>query len=342
MRFVIGRPVHFGEALGKGFSFARRSLGVVGLGLLAELAMDLLAIGSGISLAAILISSAKRIFVGLPFGSEAGGPLSALLFTERALVPWAGAWAISVLVVLVLRLLWLASGVRVFGAQQANEAVPGAVGAGVTGIRRALPTALLFVPIQIAIALFNATAIASTGLSFLQALGQHRWGVLVSGALALALILAMLLQTAVDLLLRLALVRAVATGEKPLRALSGAAGLLGARLGVLVGLTAIFAVLYSIPVILSGSGGALLLGTSAAAIALALAARAATGFAGSVLKAFFSTAELGGLCAVEAGARGALPEPTPPAPPAPQETEPIHLSEKILKTERLDKPAPQE
>ncbi|HCF61220.1 MAG TPA: hypothetical protein DFS52_24885, partial [Myxococcales bacterium] len=137
-------------------------------------------------------------------------------------LPVIGAALVSGALVLVLRLVWLSAGARIFGLRLSGEQVPFTVSRIVERLAPATLVVLLFVPIYLSAWLFGATAIGASGLASARALGTGRGGFAGALALALALVLAFIVTKAVDGLFRLTMVRAVAADEGPVRALGSA------------------------------------------------------------------------------------------------------------------------
>jgi len=333
---VPSRSVGFGEALRRGFSLAWKTPGVVGLAFFAEVGADLLSLGAGLSVAAVMVGALERTLGAEPFMALADPDAAADTFLGqlvqgRMVVPLAGALLVAALLSLTLRLLWFASGSRVFGLKLAGADGTAAVPAAALGLRRAIPVAALFLPIYLAVLLYDFTALGASSLSYASALGRGEGGVSGSFAFALAIAIALFLGFASDSLLRLTLVRAVAGDLGPVDALRSAGKLFASRLPTLLGLLLVFAFLASFAGAIGGSGGALMLGTGSAAVALALTARFATGVVGSLVRAFFATAQLGAIATLDADDRGVLPQPVEP-PPVVLATEPVVLTEPVLET----------
>jgi hypothetical protein len=309
---VATTPVRFGEALRRGFALAWRSPGVVGLSLFAEAGAALLSLGAGLSIAALVVGALARVLgdepwlVALAPGAAAGALVTRLAGTH-AIAPLAGALVVAALLSLALKLLWIVAGARVFGARLAGLVPPRALAAA-ADLRRAVPVALLFFPIYLAMLLYDLTALGSTSLAWAAALEAGRGGVAGSLGLALAVAIALVLGLAVDALLRLSLLRAVAGGVGAIDALRAAGRILGARLPTIACLWLLFAVLSAVAALVGASGGGLMAGDGATAVALAIGARAVTGLVGAVVGAFLETAHLGALAALDAEERGALPQ----------------------------------
>ena len=342
---MSSRAVGFGEALRRGFSLAWKAPGVVGLAFFAEVGTDLLSFGAGLSLAAVAVGALERTLGAEPWLllADPEGAADTFLFQllhGRVFVPLAGALLVAALLSLMLKLLWFASGSRVFGLRLAGEEAPRAMPAAASRLHRVMPVAALFLPVYVAVLLYDLTAMGSASLACSHALGQGTGGVLGALAFALSVTLALLLSFASDSLFRLTLVRAVAADLGPVDALAAAAKLWASRVPALLGLLLVFSFLASFAGAIGGSGGVLLVGTGAAAVALALTARFATGLVGSLVRAFFATAQLGAFAALDAGDRGALPEPAlPPEPILTTVPEPEKPAEAVLETSLVpDKP----
>lgn len=312
---VGARDVSFLEALRRGIRLAQGAPGVVGLALGAEVGGGLLALASGAALAAVLAPSLERMLAGA--GGEAG---LAPLVRGTPLAAVAGAAAVAALLCLALRLLFAATGARLFAAKLAGEQLSFSQAFAGSRLDRALPAAVLFAIVSAATALFDAALIGAALLIASRSAGVAA-GVPAAAALSASLALALTLRLLLSLLLPLWLIRAVASDEGATSSLLGALKLLGRRLGALVGIAALFGLFGAVLSAIANSGGALALGTAPELLGLALGARAASGLLAAGLKALLSTVELGALAAIDAGARGALPEP------------PVPLAELVLPTE---------
>jgi hypothetical protein len=122
----------------------------------------------------------------------------------------------------------------------------------------------------------------------------------------------------VDVLARLALVRAAAFADGPARAFARAASLLGERLGVVVIVTVAFTFLDLIVATAAATLTGTLSGASLfdpAVEALALAPRAAVALAAGVVFGWLEVARMGALAAIAADAEGLIEPPAEPAPP---------------------------
>ncbi|MGI5863222.1 MAG: hypothetical protein ACOX6T_14350 [Myxococcales bacterium] len=330
------RKIGFSEALSAGFGLARRAPGVVAFAWVGECASVVLGLALQVVFAALALRAA---FDGLATQPAVffGEPIDLQRFSLPApTLPLAGAAIASGVLVLVLRLVWLSAGARVFGLRLAGEEVPFTVGRIVERLAPATLVGLLFVPIYLSAWLFGATAIGASGLAYARALGTGRGGFAGALALALALLLAFVVTKAVEVLFRLTMVRAVAGDEGPVRALAAAARLGLERLGAFAGLMVVFGFLQGIAAFVAGAGSLMPAGEGKAALLIPIAGSLLTGLIGAALFAWLATIELGAFTAIDAGARGVLPEP-PPQEPAPQEpplpTELLVESEPILSTE---------
>lgn len=337
------RPVGFSEALRRGFGLAWSAPGVVGLGLLAEIGTDLLSLGAGLSIIGWIAGALGRTLGHDPtiavFDPEAAGQtFLASLLQDGALLPLTGAALVAALLSLSLRLVWFAAGARVFAVRLGGGEAPRAM-AATSHLHRAVPVAALFVPIYLALALYTMTVVGSGTLAFVRALQTRSGG--FTGALSLALALALMafLRFAFDALLQLALIRSVSGDVGAVEAVASAARVFASRAATILGLRFLFDFLGMFAAAISGSGGAVLLGSGAAAVALLIYARALSGLAGSVAFSLLKTAELGAFAALDAGDRGVLPEPVappppppPPAPARPLETVPVVTAEPVLET----------
>ncbi len=304
------RDVSFSEALRRGIGLARRAPGVVGLALGAEVGGDVLALSAGAALAAVVYSSLQG-----GVGNSRGSFLAL-----------GGAAATAALLSLALRLLFAATGARLFAARLAGENLSFGQALASSRLERAVPAAALWAITSTAVTLFDAALVGSALLVAAHAL-EPSGPLAVSGAAALsaALALAIVLRLLVSLLLPLWLIRAVAADSGATFSLSGALALLGRRLGTLVGLGALFAFFGGLLSVAASAGGAFAFGAVPQLLGLALGARAASGLLAGGLKALLTTVQLGALAAVDAGDRGALPEPELPAP----------LAEVVLSTEPI-------
>ncbi len=318
---VAVRDISFLEALGRGVALTRAAPGVVGLALGAEVGGDLLSFAAGVSLAASLFSVVGHALA-------APGLTGSALLRGTPLLAVVGAVAVASLLALALRLVFASVGARLFSARLAGESLSFGQAFAQARFDRAVPVAALYAVLSLAVALFDAALLTSAALIVAHA--QQAKGFAFSGAAALSagLVVALALGLLLTLLARLWLIRAVATDQTAVLSLSGALALIGRRIGTLCLFMLLFGVLGGIAAMVASTGGLLLaLGGGAEFVAVGLTARAAAGLLASGFRALFATAELGALAALDAGARGTLPEPPLAVPILP--TQPILGTEKI-------------
>lgn len=339
-----GRAVGFGEALRRGFGAARGARGVVGLAFLAEAGTDLLSFGVTLTVGGLVLGALGRTVLRDPMlafmdPDVAASTFAGQLLQRQTLFPLAGVLLTAALISVALRLLWYTSAARTFGLSLGGEAPPGAMAAA-SRLSRAVPVAALFVPIYAAVMLYDFTAIGSGWLAFTKALQTRSGGFGGALSLALATSLAALIGFFVDSLFRLALVRSVTTDAGPIDAIVDGARLFARNAPTLVGLSVTFGFMDFVASTIAGTGGAFVIGSGAASVALNLYARALSGLVGSLALAFLQSAQLGALATLEAGDRGVLPEPPPPPPPPappvkarPLETLMVVQSEPVLETQ---------
>jgi hypothetical protein len=335
--------VGFGEALRRGFGAAKRAPGVVGLAFLAEMGTDLLSLGVTLSIGGLVLGALGRTLGREPMAAllqpdAAAATFAGQLFQRQTLVPLAGIILVAALISVALRLLWYSSAARTFGLSLAGETPPKALAAA-SHLHRTIPVAVLFLPIYAAVLLYDFVAVGSGWIAYLKALETHSGGFAGALALALASSLALLVSFFVDMLFRLALVRSVTLDQGPIDALVGGARLFGQSAPALLGLSFTFGFLEFFASAIAGTGGAVVIGSGTASVALNLYARALSGVIGSLVLAYLRTAALGTIAAIDAGDRGVLPEPPPPPPPPPPvrekplETLMVVQSEPVLETQ---------
>lgn len=327
----IPSRIAFAESLSLGFRQTVRAPGVILLAFGAELAAVLLSLGQSFLLAAFALDAAEVAVGSFLSGQASDRPLAGS-FPWTALI---GLLVVSSLLVLFLRLIWVAEGSRVFSLRvRGGQATPGLATAG-GALPRALAAVALLIPLEAGALLFGATAIGAGGLAWLRSARAGSGGFLTSAALALALLLALLTTKAVDVLFRLTIVRAVGSKLRPVAALASAARLAVTRLGAFAGLLVVFGIFDALAAVAASFGGAAAMGAGGLAVGVGLALRLLGAMFGALLAAFLATAELGAYVAIDGGESGELVRPAaPPQPlPPPASPEPIVESEPILATE---------
>lgn len=334
------RHVRFTEALLKGFSLARKAPRVVGLGVLSDVVDGAMAFAALTTVGALGLVAVHDTLSGVPptlllqYPQLAAGATVGAFLHEKALRPIIGAAVCGGFVVMVLRLLWISAAARSFARSFAGEPLgQTALADGASRFDRGVITAALLAPLEIGSFLWATAALGSAGFAFVDQL-HSRHGLFRAAMLALAITLSIALRGAVGFIGRLAILRAVGADEGPVDAIAGAARTLVARLGPLLAVLVLFTALEGAASLVSESGGVFALGRGKAALLVAFGFRGVTGLLGSLLIAFLSTAELGAFATLDAGERGALPEPPQP-PPAILVTEPLVTTEAVLPTEEI-------
>ena len=190
---------------------------------------------------------------------------------------------------------------------------------------RGLARTLLAGLLGSALALGSSLACAAAILAGLPAVVAQRSPALLAG-LALVATLALFCGVFFDLLGRLLLVRAAAFGEGVTAAFGKAVSLLGARLGALLVVSAVFLVLELIAASVAGMLTGVISSTALFdpdAELLALAPRLAAGLAMAVVFAWLEVGRMGAISVLAMDAEGLIEPPPEPEPAPPPLAEPV-------------------